>query len=95
MNKHGYVYIISDKFDGRLWVGVTSDLRLRIWQHRKYKVLGFSKKYKLKRLVYFEHCDSIHRAIWRENQMRAWRRSLKVTLIQKLNPQWDDLYFSL
>ncbi len=95
MNRQGYVYIVSDRFEGRLWIGITSNLKHRIHQHQRGMISGFSKKYRLKRLVYFEQCPSIYRAIWRQNQMNAWKRAAKLSLIERTNPEWNDLCSNL
>ena len=92
MNKKGYVYIISDDKNGPLYVGTTSNLIRKIWQHRQGKISGYCKKYKLARLVYFEACESIHRALWREHQIKTWERTWKLALIKEKNPDWLDLY---
>ncbi|MBL4673955.1 MAG: GIY-YIG nuclease family protein [Arenicella sp.] len=95
MNQQGYVYIVGSQTKGPLYIGVTRSLAKRVAQHRVYKVLGFSKKYQLSRLVFFEPCDSIHRAIWRARQISYWQRDRKLLLIKKTNPHWNDLYCRL
>ena len=91
----GYLYILSNKPNGILYVGVTSILVGRIYQHREGVVKGFSKTYGLKRLVYYEQYDDIRIAIQREKTMKHWPRAWKVRLIHGLNPSWEDLYPSL
>ena len=91
----GCIYILSNKPNGILYVGVTNDLVRRIYQHREGVVKGFTKRYRLKRLVYYEQYDDIRIAIQREKTMKHWPRAWKVRLIHGLNPNWDDLYPSL
>ena len=93
--KGGWVYIMSNKQDGTLYVGVTSDLIRRVWQHKEGEVEGFTKKHGLKRLVYFEPHDEIENAIKREKRLKHWSRAWKVRLIHETNPHWDDLYDSI
>jgi putative endonuclease len=87
-----YVYILTNRANGTLYVGVTNDLVRRIWEHREGIQEGFTKRYGLKRLVYFEEHASIVGAIAREKAMKHWPRAWKVGLILKTNPQWRDLY---
>lgn len=93
--KHGYVYILSNKQQGVIYIGVTSNLIQRVWQHKNELAKGFSQKYQLKRLVYFERHETIIDAIEREKQMKKWNRQWKLELIEKENPDWLDLYDSL
>ncbi len=88
----GYVYILTNKRDGTLYTGVTSDLTKRISEHRQGAVPGFTKKYNLKRLVYFEQVDRIEDAILREKKIKKWQRQWKVNLIEGLNSEWLDLW---
>jgi putative endonuclease len=90
-----YVYIVSSQRNGTLYIGVTSDLIKRIYQHRNNLSEGFTKKYKVHRLVYFEATLSITSAIQREKQLKQWRRQWKIELIEKNNPEWVDLYGAL
>ena len=90
-----YVYILSSQRNGTLYIGVTSDLIKRIYQHRNNLSEGFTKKYKVHRLVYFETTPSIKGAIQREKQLKQWHRQWKIELIEKDNPEWIDLYGSL
>jgi putative endonuclease len=92
MSKGGYVYILSNRPNGTLYIGVTSDLVHRVFQHREGVVKGFSKTYGLKRLVYYEAYDDISVAIQREKTMKHWPRAWKVRLINGFNREWDDLY---
>jgi len=91
----GYIYILTNRPNGTLYVGVTSDLVRRIAEHREGVVKGFTKTYGLKRLVYYEVYDDIRTAIQREKNMKHWSRTWKVRLILDSNPRWDDLFESL
>ncbi|MFZ5732401.1 MAG: GIY-YIG nuclease family protein [Pseudomonadota bacterium] len=91
----GNVYIVTNRPNGILYVGVTSDLIRRVTEHRMGTVAGFTKRYGLKRLVYFEQYEDIQTAIQREHNMKHWSRTWKVRLILESNPRWDDLYDSL
>ena len=91
----GYVYILTNRPNGTLYVGVTSDLVRRVAEHREGAVKGFPKTYGLKRLVYFEVYDDIRTAIQREKNMKHWSRTWKVRLILQSNPQWNDLFEAL
>ncbi len=88
----GWVYIMTNRPNGTLYLGVTSDLARRAWEHREGVVDGFSKRYGLKRLVWFERHDDIRAAIQREKTMKHWPRAWKVRLILSASPEWDDLY---
>lgn len=90
--KNGYVYILTNKENGTLYVGVTSDLIKRIWQHKNKFVEGFSKKYDLNKLVYYEVFNDIENTITREKQLKNWHRQWKINLINQQNPDWMDLY---
>jgi putative endonuclease len=90
--KGGWVYIVTNRPNGTLYIGVTSNLARRIWEHREGLVEGFTKRYGLKRLVYVECYDEIGAAIQRETSLKHWPRSWKVNLILTSNPHWDDLY---
>ena len=87
-----YVYIMASKRDGTLYVGVTNDLVRRVYEHREGQAAGFTKKYAIKTLVYFEFHDDIDRALQREKNLKHWRRAWKINLIEKSNPDWHDLY---
>jgi putative endonuclease len=91
----GFIYILANRRDGILYVGVTNDLVRRVFEHREGVVKGFSKTYGLKRLVYYEQYDDIRVAIQRERTMKHWPRAWKVRLIKGFNREWDDLYPSL
>lgn len=87
-----YVYVLASKRNGTLYVGVTSDLVRRIYAHKNDFVEGFTKKYGVHMLVYFEECGGREGAIQREKQIKEWKRQWKLELIESVNPQWRDLY---
>ena len=87
-----YVYILASKRIGTLYVGVTNDLVRRIYEHKSGLVEGFTKKYGVHQLVYYEEFDSISDALEREKKIKKWKRSWKVELIERDNPEWNDLY---
>ncbi len=89
------VYILASKRNGTLYVGITSDLRRRIWEHRNDLVEGFTKKYGVHRLVYFEPHGDMNGAIRREKQIKKWNRAWKLKLIEQSNPEWDELWESI
>jgi len=88
----GFVYLLTNRPNGTLYVGVTSDLVRRAWEHREGVVDGFTRRYGLKSLVYFERHDEIAAAIQREKIIKHWPRAWKVRLIAADNPDWRDLY---
>lgn len=90
--KLGWVYIMTNAPFGTLYIGVTSDIAARVWQHRNGLGSNFCKRYGLTRLVYVEEHLRIDEAIAREKAMKAWKRRWKTELIEKMNPGWDDLY---
>ena len=87
-----FVYILTNRRNGTLYIGVTNDLLRRIQEHKYGEVDGFTKKYHLNRLVYFEDTDDIYAAITREKQLKKWKRQWKLRLIEEVNPEWRDLY---
>lgn len=91
MSKTYYVYIMASKRNGTLYIGVTNDLARRCWEHREGLVEGFTKKYGVKLLVYYESFADICAAIHRETQMKKYRREWKMNLIQRDNVKWKDL----
>ncbi len=93
--KAGWVYIVTNRRNGMLYVGVTSDLPRRAWEHREGVVPGFTKRYGLKRLVYAERHDVIRDAIGREKAIKHWPRAEKIRLIHGENPDWNDLFETL
>jgi putative endonuclease len=90
-----YVYILASKIGGTLYVGVTNDLIRRVAEHRSKLVAGFTERYDVVRLVYFEQFDDPENAIKREKRLKKWNRAWKIRLIEELNPNWDDLYPSI
>jgi putative endonuclease len=90
--KHYYVYVLSNKPRGTMYVGVTSNLVQRVWQHKEDQVEGFTKRYGIKMLVWFEQHEDVEQAILREKQIKKWDRLWKVELIESNNPQWNDLF---
>ncbi|MBW2181392.1 MAG: GIY-YIG nuclease family protein [Deltaproteobacteria bacterium] len=95
MDKNYYVYILASKWNGTLYIGITSDLIKRIWQHKEKLVDGFTKKYNVNRLVCFEQFSDPENAIKREKRLKKYERQWKIKLIEKDNPQWKDLYNTL
>ncbi|MBO6784172.1 MAG: GIY-YIG nuclease family protein [Alphaproteobacteria bacterium] len=91
----GWVYIMTNRPNGTLYVGVTGDIARRAWEHREGLVEGFTKKYGLKRLVYAEAFEDISVAIQREKTIKHWPRAWRVNLILSGNPEWNDLYDTL
>ena len=92
MNKHFYVYILASKRNGTLYVGMTSDLVRRVWEHKQKVVEGFTAKYGLDKLVYYEVHDTAEGAIVREKRLKKWNRAWKLRVIEERNPSWRDLY---
>ncbi len=92
MDKEFYVYILASKRNGTLYTGVTSNLIKRIWQHKNDLIDGFSKKYNVKNLVYYEVHSNAESAITREKRIKKWRRAWKLRIIEEKNPGWKDLY---
>ena len=92
MKRQPAVYLLTNKPDGTLYTVVTSDLPKRIWQHRNKTTKGFTARYNLTRLVYFELSEDMYQAITREKQIKAGSRESKIKLIEKTNPNWRDLY---
>ena len=90
-----YIYILANKRNGTLYIGVTSNLIKRVYEHKKNLVDGFTKKYSIHKLVYYEITDDIESAIRREKQLKKWNRKWKLNLIEDSNPEWRDLYFGL
>ncbi|OIP24162.1 hypothetical protein AUK11_03835 [bacterium CG2_30_37_16] len=93
--KSYYVYILASKRNGILYIGVTSNLIKRVYEHKNVLVDGFSRKYKTKLLVYYEETTSIESAILREKQMKKWKREWKINHIEEINSNWKDLYKDL
>lgn len=95
MNKAGCVYIMASRRNGTLYIGVTSDLPRRAYEHRNGLIGGFARKYGCKRLVWYQVFDDLDAARHRELQMKEWRRAWKLKVIEEMNPDWDDLYGAL
>ena len=90
-NKKYYVYILSSERNGTLYVGVTNDLKRRIYEHKNNLIKGFTEKYNIHNLVYYEETNDINVAIEREKQIKKWSRKKKISLIEKENPAWHNL----
>jgi len=90
--KNYYVYIITNKPKGTLYIGMTNNLIRRSYEHRNGLIDGFTKKYNLNRLVYFEVFNRVEDAILREKRLKKWNRQWKIDLIEKVNPNWNELY---
>ncbi len=95
MQNEYYVYILANKRNGTLYVGVTNDLIRRVYEHKNDLIEGFTKKYQIHTLVYFKNTGNIESAINREKQLKRWQRQWKISLIEQQNPQWNDLYSNL
>ena len=95
MARHPSVYILASSRNGTLYIGVTSDLVRRVWQHRQGIHQGFSSKYGVHRLVYFEMHATMDLAIQREKRLKKWKRAWKLRLIEECNPAWVDLWESI
>lgn len=92
MSKQPAVYILASKKNGTLYIGVTSDLVKRIWQHKNDMVEGFTSRYRVHHLVWYEQHESMESAIEREKRLKEWKRAWKLRLIESSNPEWKDLY---
>ncbi|MBP7859719.1 GIY-YIG nuclease family protein [Patescibacteria group bacterium] len=95
MDKQYFIYILTNKNNTVLYTGITSNLQKRIWEHKNKIVEGFSKKYNLTKLIYYETFDNPTNAIDREKQLKAGNRKKKIELIEKNNKEWEDLYNSI
>ncbi|WP_309661865.1 GIY-YIG nuclease family protein [Sphingomonas sp.] len=93
--KAGYVYLMASRRNGTLYIGVTSDLPKRVWEHRNGLVAGFTRKYGCKLLVWYEAYDDLEQARYRELQMKKWKRLWKLSAIEAMNPEWQDFYPTL
>lgn len=93
--KYYYVYILASKRNGTLYIGVTNNLIKRVYQHKNNLIKGFTKKYQIHKLVYFEQYANIKDAILREKRLKKWEREWKLRLIEENNPKWIDLYPNL
>ena len=92
MNQYYYVYMLASKKNGTLYIGVTSDLPRRVFEHKNNLLEGFTKKYKIHNLVWYEQHETILGAITREKQLKKYKREWKINLIDRSNPEWKDLY---
>jgi putative endonuclease len=95
MDRQYYVYILASQRNGTLYIGVTSDLRKRVYEHKNKLIKGFTEKYNICTLVYFESTKNINSAIQREKRLKKWDRAWKIRLIEKDNHEWRDLYAKL
>ena len=95
MDKYYYVYMLASRRNGTLYIGVTSNLVQRVWQHREGVADGFTKEHGVGRLVWFEQHVDVEAAIRREKQLKKWNREWKVRLVESANPYWNDLYESI
>ncbi len=91
----GYIYIVTNKKRGVLYIGVTARLKERIVQHKESLIPGFTQKYKTNKLVYFEEYSDIRDAITREKRLKKWNRDWKIHLIEKMNPEWRDFFYEI
>ena len=90
-----YVYILASKRNGTLYTGVTNNLVKRVYEHKNDLVEGFTRKYQIHNLVYYETHENINEAITKEKQMKEWKRYWKIKTINKFNPKWKDLYSTI
>jgi putative endonuclease len=90
-----FVYILASGRNGTFYVGITRDVARRTYEHKYDVVDGFTRKYGVHRLVYYEIHDDVHQALRREKSIKRWRRSMKMEMIERLNPEWNDLYADL
>ncbi len=90
--KQPAVYILASHYQGTLYIGATSDLIARTWQHRNHVAEGFTKRYRVEHLVWYEQHDSMESAIQREKKLKKWNRAWKTRLIESMNPEWKDLW---
>tara|TARA_B100000508_G_scaffold107826_1_gene85923 strand:+ start:187 stop:504 length:318 start_codon:yes stop_codon:yes gene_type:complete len=93
--KSYWIYMLASQKNGTLYIGVTSDLIRRVYEHRNHLLEGFTKEYDVSRLVYYEEYDDIGLALTREKQLKKWNRAWKLKLIESNNPSWKDLYEDL
>jgi putative endonuclease len=91
MQKHYFVYIMTNKMYGTLYVGITNDLLRRVFEHKEGKTKGFTSKYHLDKLIYYDESSDVNAAIRREKQLKGWNRQWKINLIEEFNPNWNDL----
>ncbi len=89
------VYILTNKRNGTLYIGVTNNLKRRVYEHREKATRGFTERYGLSKLIYYELGEDVRSAIHRETCLKRWKRSWKIEIIEKMNPTWKDLYFDI
>jgi putative endonuclease len=89
--KNYFVYVLASKKEGTLYIGVTSNLEKRVWEHKNKLVKGFTEKYGVDKLVYYEQTEYVESALTREKQLKEWQRRWKIKLIEQDNPDWNDL----
>ena len=95
MERQPCVYLLASRRNGTLYTGVTSDLVKRVWEHKQHFVEGFTKKYDVTTLVWYEMHETMESAIQREKAIKNWKRVWKINVIEAMNPQWQDLYDDL
>jgi len=95
MERQPCVYVLASKRNGTLYVGVTSNLIKRVWEHKQHFVAGFTQKYRVDRLVWYELHETMESAISREKAIKSWKRSWKIRSIDAVNPEWRDLYHDM
>ncbi|HPP11025.1 MAG TPA: GIY-YIG nuclease family protein [Defluviitoga tunisiensis] len=93
--KSYYIYIMASRRNGTLYIGITNDIVRRVYEHKNNFIDGFTSKYGIHNLVYYEQFDNIESAIQREKQLKKWNRKWKIELIERVNPNWKDLYEDL
>ncbi|MBX7045064.1 MAG: GIY-YIG nuclease family protein [Ignavibacteria bacterium] len=93
--KYYYVYILASKRNGTLYIGVTNNLLRRVKEHKDKIVKGFTEKYNIDKLVYYEQTENVYSAISREKVLKWWKRDWKIKIIEEMNPNWKDLYYEL
>jgi putative endonuclease len=92
VDKQYWVYILASRKNGTLYIGFTSDLKKRVWEHKNHLVEGFTQKYGVNRLVHYECFVNRQEAVAREKKLKNWKRAWKIHLLEKNNPAWNDLY---
>ena len=90
-----YIYILASKKNGTLYIGITNELKRRVYEHKNGLIEGFTKKYSVHQLVYYEETADVENAIMREKQLKKWKRAWKIELIEKFNPDWEDFYINI
>jgi putative endonuclease len=95
VEKQPAVYILASKRNGTLYIGVTSDLTKRVWEHKNDLVEGFTKRYHVHSLVWYELHESMESAIKREKSLKEWKRAWKLELVESVNPEWEDMYHTI